>query len=433
MNERQPVAGEPRLQHPETCDIVRRLSALGLGVPAVDHRGEPEGEVVLRVSVDSMLHDDRYALKLKRRLYRFAEKRNRVCLLPVISASLAGAVGQWREFRERLGQLCPPSAGPPALCVPSHQLPLDEYLAATDGGQAAGTRYVYCDSLQMRVHRDRRVQDRTDANWRAIWRSRLSRRRLAPVYGGFVRSACPLLADEAAAAVLPLSGLNAPLRSAWLPLELDLGGFADDTGQLDLVALRVALDEAVPLADVLLGRRRWASTAQRGDAAENRRLALTVAGIGDLVKRRGQNPAELDCLRELHAELRAVRNAVDEASAREARRSGPLPALSLPPREWLTGAHGEQWRQRFEAARRRAAVRHRNLLAMSPYSVLPAGSACDPAFADLLPLLAFADAWAFADPPDFRNWNLSQFKYFHTRARAIIQASQVTARIAAGA
>ena len=89
--------------------------------------------------------------------------------------------------------------------------------------------------------------------------------------------------------------------------------------------------------------------------------------------------------------------------------------------------------QHFEAARRRAAVRHRNLLAISPYSVLPSQSACDPAYADLLPLLAIADAWAFSGGHRFEGWNLSQFKHFHTRARAIIQASQATTRIAAGA
>jgi len=166
---------------------------------------------------------------------------------------------------------------------------------------------------------------------------------------------------------------------------------------------------------------------------ENRRLALLVKGIGDLVLRRARDPADFDCLRELHSDLAAIRSAVDETSAHQARRRGPLPALFLPPRAWFDGDHAEQWLQHFEAARRREAVRHRNLLAMSPYSVMPSGSGCDPAFADLLPLLAFADAWAFSDPPRLENWNLNQFKHFHTRARAIIQASQATTRIAAGA
>jgi hypothetical protein len=280
----------------------------------------------------------------------------------------------------------------------------------------------------MQSHVDERVQARTESNWRALWRDGLM-----PAYGGFVRSACPLLADEAATAVLPVTGLNVPQRSAWLVLCMDLAALADQRGRLDPADLEAVIADAVPLADALLDQVRPATAAQRRDAADNRRLALLVGGIGDLVAMRARDPADLDCLRELHAEMLALRDAVNLASAREARRSGPLPALSLPLHEWFDGHHQVRWRQHFEAARRRVAVRHRNLLAMSPYAVLPSKFACDPAYADLLPLLAFADAWAFSGPPDFGHWNLSQFKQFHTRARAIIQASQAITRIAAGA
>lgn len=431
MKEQQLAAGRHGMRNLRTSHLVRRLSALGFTLPALTERGELCGETALRICIDSLLRDGRYALKLQRRLGRYAAKRSRVCLLPVVSAS--GGVGRWREFCGRLGELCPPRVERPALCVQSHLVPLDEYLDAKGNTSIAGARYVYCDSLQMQAHADGRVQMRTDSNWRALWRSRLTARPLAPVYGGFVRSACPLLSDEAATAVLPTSGLNVPLNTGWLALGLDLSGFADATGRLDLAVLRQALCEAIPIADELLGRVVRPSALQRRDVTENRRLSLRVTGIGDLVLRRARDPAEFDCLRELHADLAAIRSAVDETSAHEARRRGPLPALFLPPRAWFDGHHAEQWLQHFEAARRGEAVRHRNLLAMSPYSVLPSGSACDPAFADLLPLLAFADAWAFSDPPRLEHWNLSQFKHFHTRARAIIQASQATTRIAAGA
>ena len=433
MKEQRLAKERPVMRNLRTSHVVRRLAALGFTLPALTERGELRGETALRIYMDSLLRDGRYALKLQRRLDRYAAKRNRVCLLPVVSANGSGDATGWREFCGRLGELCPPRVEPPALCVHSHLVRLDEYRDAKGNSLIAGARYVYCDSLQMQAHADARVKLRTDSNWRALWRSRLTARPLAPVYGGFVRSACPLLADEAAAAVLPASGLNVPLNTGWLPLGLDLTGFADGAGRLDLADLRQALREAIPIADELLGKVVRPNILQRRDVTENRRLALLVKGIGDLVLRRARDPADFDCLRELHSDLAAIRSAVDETSAHQARRRGPLPALFLPPRAWFDGDHAEQWLQHFEAARRREAVRHRNLLAMSPYSVMPSGSGCDPAFADLLPLLAFADAWAFSDPPRLENWNLNQFKHFHTRARAIIQASQATTRIAAGA
>ncbi len=49
-----------------------------------------------------------------------------------------------------------------------------------------------------------------------------------------------------------------------------------------------------------------------------------------------------------------------------------------------------------------------------------------------VPLLSFADAWNFSAPPRFTGWNITQFKHFHCRARAIIQGSHASSRIAAG-
>lgn len=428
MKELQLHAARPGASRHRTGAILDRLAELGVTAPLARKDGALVGEVALKVSVTALCSRQHYVHMLRQRLRRLAAGGARVCLQPVFPAASGPVTMGWQETCERLVPLFPNRSDPPAISIHSHQLTPDQLAGLATDPEPFSSCYVYCDSLQMQWHPEGLIQARAESNWRTLRRTRL-----LPVYGGFVRSICPLLADEAAAAVLPVTGLNVPRGSAWLALGIDLAKIADASGRLDPDKLRARLDEAIPLADELLDRTLPPTAAQRRDAKENRRLAFLVEGIGDLVARRARDPADFACLHELQTEMLAIREAVNLASAREARRLGPLPALSLPFHEWFDGPQQARWCQHFEAARRRAAVRHRNLLAISPYSVLPSQSACDPAYADLLPLLAIADAWAFSGGHRFEGWNLSQFKHFHTRARAIIQASQATTRIAAGA
>jgi hypothetical protein len=428
MNELQSPAVRPGAYRDRTGAILGRLAELGVTVPLAREGAPLVGEVSLKVSATALCSRQHYVHMLRQRLRRLAADGARVCLQPVFPAGSGAVASAWQETCERLASLFPNRSDPPAVSVYSHQLTPEQLAGLAADPAPFSSCYVYCDSLQMQSHNDGRVQARAESNWRALWRTCLM-----PVYGGFVRSICPLLADEAAAAVMPVTGLNVPRGSAWLALRVNLAKLADASGRLDTDNLVVLLDEAIPLADELLDRALPATAAQRRDATDNRRLAFLLEGIGDLVARRARDPADFACLHELQTEIFAIREAINLASAREARRLEPLPALSLPFHEWFEGQQQARWRQHFEAARRRAAVRHRNLLAMSPYSVLRSQSACDPAYADLLPLLTFADAWAFSGGHRFEGWNLSQFKDFHRRARAIIQSSQATTRIAAGA
>jgi hypothetical protein len=428
MKELQLPAARPGKCRDRSVAIVDRLAELGVTLPLAREGAALVGEVPLKVSATALCSRQHYVHMLRQRLRRFAASGARVCLQPVFPAGSDTIAADWQETCERLVPLFPHRSDPPAISVHSHQLTPHQLARLAADPAPFSSCYVYCDSLQMQSHRDGRVQARAESNWRVLWRTCLM-----PVYGGFVRSICPLLADEAATAVLPVTGLNVPQGSAWLAFGLNLAKLADASGRLDPDSLGALLDEAIQLADKLLDRAMPPTVAQRRDATDNRRLAFLVEGVGDLVARRARDPADFACLHELQTEMLAIREAINLASAREARRLGPLPALSLPFHEWFDGQQQARWRKHFEAARRRAAVRHRNLLAMSPYSVLPSQSACDPAYADLLPLLAFADAWAFSGGRRFDGWNLSQFKHFHTRARAIIQASQATTRIAAGA
>jgi hypothetical protein len=69
---------------------------------------------------------------------------------------------------------------------------------------------------------------------------------------------------------------------------------------------------------------------------------------------------------------------------------------------------------------------------MSPYSVLPAGHAGSAGYTDLLPVLAYADAYAFAGQPSVDCWNVAHFRKFHTRAWAVMQQQNARSLIAAG-
>ena len=413
------------------------LMALGFDLPAATARATAAGGVAEKISVRAILDDADVAKRFRYTLERCARQGAPVSYLVLDLGREAAAATRWAAFCQFILDTVGPGrrfSWRPGFCLHSHALPLEEYCEIADSLLGRGPRYVFLDSLQMNAHGDARVTARSDSNWVYLWKSRGSPRPLRPVYGGLVRSACPLLADEVATAALPGAGLQVPAGSAWLALTLDLTRFADAAGVLDEPRLCKALTDGLPLADELLDELRWSLDAQRQDARRNRRLAVNLAGIGDLVARRRSDPADLDCLRDLERTVALIRRVLDETSAALARQRGPVPSLAqcCPPDDWFDGSHNEIWRKRFEAARRHAAVRHRNLLAMSPYAVLPAASSYGAAFADLLPLLRHADAWSFASPARFPGWNVKQFKYFHKRARAIVQSSQVATVIAAG-
>ncbi len=93
------------------------------------------------------------------------------------------------------------------VCVHAHQLPLRAFQVFAKSFPGNGPRYVLLDSMQMTQHSDRRVQSETEQNWSVLWRDRLASVSLKPAYGATVRTACPLLADEDAAAVLPVCGI----------------------------------------------------------------------------------------------------------------------------------------------------------------------------------------------------------------------------------
>lgn len=344
-------------------------------------------------------------------------------LLESLCSGIRGYLGADKTLMTRIG-----------LSLHSHQIPLQAYLLISRTLLGNGPRYVIMDSLQMQYHKQARVQEETEKNWLFLWRQRNLQNALIPAYGASVRTGCPLLGDEAAEAVLPLHGVQVPAGSAWMPITLHLPRFADDTGQIAWPKLQSALEACIDIGDQLLDVLSWAAPCQRSDAWLNRRLAIVVTGIGDLVQSRGNDPTCLDCLQWVDETIVRIRKTLWDRSHVIAGQTGILPALarSDPSGGLCDHSHRQNWQRRWRLALASSAVRHRNLLVMSPYSVLPQDGEDTAAFADLVPVLAHADAYAFAGQPPLGDWNMADFRKFHTRAWAVMQRRNARSLVAAG-
>ena len=77
-------------------------------------------------------------------------------------------------------------------------------------------------------------------------------------------------------------------------------------------------------------------------------------------------------------------------------------------------------------------MRHRNLLVLSPYAVLPAGARSAADYLHLLPVLAHADAFAFGEPPTACFSGAREFAQFHRQAWAVMQRRHAASLVAAG-
>jgi len=320
------------------------------------------------------------------------------------------------------------------LCLHSHQMPLQAFSVIANSVLGSGPRYVFLDSLQMTRHCNATVQAETDANWLFLWRQRASPAAVLPAYGGMVRSACPLLAEEVAASVLPVAGVQVPANTAWLPIEIPLTNFTNSVGDIEWRQLVLALTEAVQIAEQVHDLLVWSCPPQHADAHLHRRLAFSLTGLGDVVLRRTWCPADIDSLNWLSGVVMRVRRELYAASAKSAQKSGALPAFARadPSIGLSAGPQRDMWRSRWRSAVQEAAVRHRNMLVLSPYSVLPREPDCKPEFTDLLPVIRHADAWSFASPAGFPGWNIAEYQRFHRRAWAIIQRHNARPVVAAG-
>lgn len=264
--------------------------------------------------------------------------------------------------------------------------------------------------------------ERYEQFWQQLWRLRGA---------GLVRAACgsvispssPLLCTEVADTIQPLVAMQVPAGSAWVSMQVNLMNFADASGRLDETALYRALHDCVDIGDAAHERARWNTPQMRYDAWLNRRLAIDIRGVGDLVMRRGEDPQRFGCLKELIELLGWIQSVVRDRSRWIARSADYVPAIieSDPSRKMLPAKAAEDWCRRWRNAVERCGVRHRNLLALSPWSFFPSRESAGEGYLDLLPLLEFADVCGFGSPPPLRNWGADRFRELHQRAWAILE------------
>jgi hypothetical protein len=293
-----------------------------------------------------------------------------------------------------------------------------------------GVVHIVADSGCLRGSRGR---DSVRARfWEELWQAS-ARNRLRVAYAAPVCATSALLRSEPATSVLPRTHIEVPAGTAWVQLQLNVTGLRRG-GALCTGSLEDALRRSVAEGERLHDSAAWLTPAMRNDAWLNRRVAIVIDGIGDLVMQEGLDPSAFATLEFLDRLLRRLQAVARDHSRAIARRTAHAPALDQtdPCRFLPRGAVRETWHRRWTEVLATAGVRHRNLLAMSPWAVFPASGPADFRFADLLPLLRYADACALAGTRDLRGWNVNKFREFHCRASAALQQRESRHQIAEG-
>jgi hypothetical protein len=294
-----------------------------------------------------------------------------------------------------------------------------------------GPVYLMADGERMVPADGWSKREQCEQFWLQLWHLR-DASALRAACASIVSSRCPLLSAEVATTVLPSSGVQVPAGTAWVPIYVDLARFADACGNINEPTLEYALHCSVDSGDVLHDLVDWPTALMRHDAWLNRRLAVVVTGLGDLALRRRLDPQKFHSLKDLDQLLHWVQQTLHSRSQQIARQSSHVPALDRndPARSLPGGDVRDDWHMRWRRAVDQGAVRHRNLLVLSPWSVFPGNLPPDIRYADLLPLVAHGDACTFARSATLAHWNLNEFKSFHQRAWAALHQRDHAALIA---
>ena len=229
------------------------------------------------------------------------------------------------------------------------------------------------------------------ALWDELVRASHANSRIDLVLAGHKQPLTDLMGSERPDTIMPLSLFEAPADTAWLGMQFDLSAIPAEQIERGTGHLKKLVRVGVRLADNLVDSVTWPSEELRRDALANRRLAAHVTGIGDLVLRHGLDPASFSTLRLLQRWLTLLKRQLLRESLRLAEERGPYPALNA---EQLVRTLAP----RYGAVRARRIIsrrspRHRQLLALSPYCVLPRRTNAIPARAwlNLLPLIRIGD------------------------------------------
>jgi hypothetical protein len=273
-------------------------------------------------------------------------------------------------------------------------------------------------------------QPMRESTWQQLWELRTE-----PCVGvlctPFVTSPCRLLPVEQATCLIPGASVQGPAGSAWVEVVIDVADIAAEDGRIDGTRLDTTIGDAVVEGEQLHSTSRWPTARLRHDAWLNRRLAIEIRGIGSLVHCRGLDPESFGALSEMKRLLRRVRDCAVARSHQIAATAGHVPALEQANlANFLPGGRlRNDWAKRWRLAVEATAVRHRNLLAMSPWSLFPPGRA-DLRYVNLLPLLRYADTCCAAATPEVDHWKFNEFRGFHQQAAAVLQQRTAAHQIA---
>jgi len=263
--------------------------------------------------------------------------------------------------------------------------------------------------------------------WQRLWELR-EITPLTVVLPTVVSSPCPLLPAEEANALLTPGQVQVPLDTAWIPAEVDVCRYARNNGDMRLAALETALAAAVDSGELRHDTTAWSNASLRHDSWLNRRLAVVLRGWGDLVRLRGADPTKFATLCELQELADFVCATLAARSRALAGDKGYCPALDRAGARVLN--EGFEMNARWRRAIGANALRHRNLVAISPWDVFPSGEPADLRYMNLLPLLGCADSVAFRRDVDIGHWNVNEFKSFYERIGAILRSNTDAQHIA---
>ncbi len=362
------------------------------------------GGVAIAISVPDVINGTLARSRSVDQLWDLLNRGISVAIRP--SGLTTGDAGELGEFCSSLGEGIR-GAGIAGAVL---EFTIDAAEVAPDAAMFYARRHLGAGTVNILVDRE------AFTRWRSwFWRTRIDpHRRIA--FWPLVQSACPLLATEAAGDVLPASALQVPAQTAWVLATLSLDRYATPTGDVDVDGLEMHLQAVLATAEQAHDSARWPTPGMQQDAWLNRRVAIRLDGIGDLVAALGLEPCSHRTLDRLDRLLAHCRSVVLRHSRELAATSETLPAITACSPSRIGGI---AWEQCWMQAVRQSATRHRNLIALSPYALFPR-TAPDFRYANLLPLLVHADACAIDGSPAFRNWNIDRFTAFHTRLGAIL-------------
>ena len=230
------------------------------------------------------------------------------------------------------------------------------------------------------------------SGWPELVRASHGDMRLLPVPVTAVRPLTPLHTSEKGQSVLPAGWFDTRPATAWLTLELDARHLKEP------LKVRRQFAHCLRFADNLIDALDWPLPALRLDALLNRRVALRLTHIGDVLAAAGIKPALPGVFCRLQRWLQFMRNSFVHESMLLARRRGPFPELGAG--ELINSLAVRYGRVAARRLVRNRILRHRHLLALSPFSMFPSGShpgaAAD--WIKLVPAIACADAISMAGP-----------------------------------